>query len=149
MNKKKSSKQAKVDTGRGDRSGDNKTVTASGRSSVAIGGNVSGSTITVGSKNIIASKTEQTFSAIYKKIDDQPTLTSEEKADLRAETQEVEAELKKGDEADESFIARRLSNIKNMAPDILEVILATMGNPATGLGMVAKKLAAKMGDSAS
>jgi hypothetical protein len=31
-----------------------------------------------------------------------------------------------------------------MAPDILEVVLATMANPAAGLGLVATKVANKM-----
>ncbi len=133
-----------VDTGGGDFVGRDKVVRAEGPGSVAIGGNVSGSNIVTGSGNVVASRVEATFSSIYQQIDQHPQLAAEDKADLKAETREVESELKKGDQADESFLARRLRNIRRMAPDILDVILAAMANPAAGFGMVAKKVAEQM-----
>ncbi|HBY08693.1 MAG TPA: hypothetical protein DEH22_13260 [Chloroflexi bacterium] len=63
---------------------------------------------------------------------------------MKANVAEIKAEDEKGDQAEESFIARRLRNIQRMAPDILEVMLATIANPAAGFGMVAKKVAEKM-----
>jgi hypothetical protein len=63
--------------------------------------------------------------------------------DVKVEIQEVREELEKQDEADESFILRRLRNIGRMAPDILEVTLATITNPILGFGILAKKIAEK------
>jgi len=62
--------------------------------------------------------------------------------------QELQAEVAKGDEADEDFLARRLRNIQRMAPDILEVALATLSNPAVGFGLAVKKVAQRMKESA-
>jgi hypothetical protein len=73
-----------------------------------------------------------------------PDLAPQEKADVQAELQEVEQELRKGEQADETFIQRRLRNVKRMAPDILDVVLTTFANPVLGMGMVAKKVAEKM-----
>jgi len=84
------------------------------------------------------------FAAFYQAVQQQPDLPPEDKADARAELQEVEAELRKGAEADEGFIRRRLRNLQRMAPDIYDVVLTTFANPLAGLGMVAKKIAEKM-----
>jgi hypothetical protein len=84
------------------------------------------------------------FAVLYQQVAQKPDLPPQEKADVQAELQEVEHELGKGEQADEGFIWRRLRNVKRMAPNILDVVLATFANPALGLGMVAKKVAEKM-----
>jgi DNA-binding transcriptional regulator YbjK len=84
------------------------------------------------------------FAALYQQVAQKPDLAPQEKADVQAELQEVEQELQKGEQADETFIQRRLRNVKRMAPDILDVVLTTFANPVLGMGMVAKKVAEKM-----
>jgi hypothetical protein len=84
------------------------------------------------------------FTALYQQVAQQSDLAPQEKTDVQAELQEVEQELRKGEQADEGFIRRRLRNVKRMAPDILDVVLTTFASPALGLGMVAKKVAEKM-----
>jgi hypothetical protein len=68
----------------------------------------------------------------------------DDKEDLKVDFQEILSEVEKGNQANESFVARRLRNIKRMAPDILETILAAMVNPASGFGMIAKKVAERI-----
>ncbi len=51
--------------------------------------------------------------------------TPPDKEDLKAEVQDLQTEVAKGEEANESFLERRLRNIKRMAPDILETIATT------------------------
>jgi hypothetical protein len=89
------------------------------------------------------------FAALYQQVAQQSDLAPQAKADVQAELQEVEQELKKGEQADESFIQRRLRNVKRMAPDILDVALTTFANPALGLGMVARRVAERMKAEAS
>ena len=36
---------------------------------------------------------------------------------------------------------KRFCNIARMAPDVLDVIVATLGNPLAGLGVAVKKIA--------
>ncbi|HKZ85453.1 MAG TPA: hypothetical protein VJ793_17595 [Anaerolineae bacterium] len=83
------------------------------------------------------------FESIYDRIDARPNTGDADKADLKAEVKDVQAEAAKGEKADEGFLTRHLRNIGRMAPDILEVVLATLANPAVGLGMAAKKIAEK------
>jgi len=84
------------------------------------------------------------FKPIYAAIEARPDTPLEDQADMKAEVEEVQAEVAKGEEADEGFLARRLRNLKRMAPDILEVALATLADPAAGLGTVASKVATRM-----
>ncbi len=86
----------------------------------------------------------RTFAAFYTAVQQKPDLPPEDKEDLQAELEEVETELKKGTEAHQGFIRRRLRNIERIAPDIYDVVITTFGNPLAGLGMVAKKIAKKM-----
>ena len=88
------------------------------------------------------------FETLYTKVDQQPGLSSDEKTDLKAEIEELRAELAKKEQANESFLMRHLRNIARMAPDILEVTLATITNPAAGFGLMAKKVAEKAKTSA-
>ena len=56
---------------------------------------------------------------------------------------QIAHEAQKGDTADDTFLGRRLRNIKRMAPDIFDVVIATLVSPAAGLGMAVKKIAEK------
>lgn len=67
-----------------------------------------------------------------------------EKDDLDAEVDEIKDEVAKGEQANESFLSRRLRNLKKMAPDIADVALATLANPASGLGKAVQKIAKKI-----
>ena len=118
-----------------------------GDNSIAIGGSVSGSNVVLGNNNTVTNQAlniSVVFSPIYRAVDENPKLSPAEKADVKAEITDVEKEIQKGDQADESGVTRHLRNIQRMAPDILDVAVATLGNPLAGLGMVAKKIAEKM-----
>lgn len=131
MNDGQEKKQSKI------RTGDN---------SIAIQGNVSGSNIVAGNNNVINQNVvdiSAIFAPVYRTVDEHPSLSPAEKADVKAEIKDVEKEIQKGDQADESGLARHLRNIQRMAPDILDVAVAALANPAAGLGMVAKKIADK------
>ncbi len=135
-----------VNTGGGDFVGRDKIV-STGERGVAIGGNVSNSTIVTGDHNTVGSTVtlrQEHIQQIFEAIDRHPSLSETDKADLKAEVQDLETEDAKGEQADEAFIARRLRNIQRMAPDILDVVLATLVNPVAGFGMVAKKVAGKI-----
>ena len=135
-----------VNTGGGDFVGRDKITKAEG-GGVAIGGNVTGSTIVTGDQNVIGSTINQQtqyIQQIYTAIENRPDTDPLDKEDLKANVDEIKAEDAKGDQAEETFIARRLRNIQRMAPDILEVMIATITNPAAGFGVIAKKVAEKM-----
>ena len=122
---------------------------------IDVGGihDVSGGTINIAGRNIVstqissglsAAEVAQLFDQIYAKIEARPDTPAEDKSDLKAEVEEIQAAVAKDGEPDESFLARRLRNIGRMAPDILDVVVATLGNPAAGFGLVIKKIAQRM-----
>ncbi len=121
--------------------GRDRIVTA-GDGSVVVGGNVNQSVIVTGDHNRI--NVNSKFSAIYKQVDGRTDLPAADKSDLKSELQAFEDEDKKGPESNEGFLAQRLRNVKRIAPDILDVAIATIANPAAGFGMIAKKVAEKM-----
>ena len=133
MTEKKKNKQDSVGRDR---------IVSGGAGSVIIGGDATNNTIVTGSGHSVG-VVHNAFQPIYRAVEESK-LAAADKQDITAEVQDLEAEVKKGDEADESFLARRLRNIQRMSPDILDVAVATLANPAAGLGMVVKKVAEKM-----
>jgi len=101
-------------------------------------GDIRGSIITIGDDNTTVTK--NVIKSIYRPIGESSREMSEND-DLVAEVDEIKDEVTKGNDVNESFLSRRLRNLKKMAPDIAEVALATLANPAAGLGMICKKVA--------
>lgn len=117
-------------------------IVSGGDGSVVVGGNVSGSVIVTGNQNRV--NVNSKFGEIYRQVEARADLPAADKADLKSELQTFEDEDKKGPESNEGFLAQRLRNVKRIAPDILDVALATIANPAAGFGIIARKVAAKM-----
>ncbi|RJP49969.1 MAG: hypothetical protein C4583_11520 [Anaerolineaceae bacterium] len=117
-------------------------VVSAGDGSIVIGGDVNHSLIVKGDNNRIniASK----FKDVYQKVDEHPELSPTDKSDLKSELQAFEDDDKKGPESNEGFLAQRLRNVRRIAPDIVDVAIATIANPAAGFGVIAKKVAEKM-----
>ena len=130
-----------VNTGGGDFVGRDKKVSAGGRS-VVVEGSVSGSTIITGDGNRVTN-IQNLFAPVYHAIW-QASLPAQDKADLTAEVQDVEMEVQKGDSADEPFLARRLRNLKRMAPDIGELLLAGLAGPGALVSALVRKVAEKV-----
>lgn len=113
---------------------------------VHIGGNVTVGGDFVGhDKNVtINNQTamqKELFESLLQQIEQRPNTPPEDVDDLKANVQEFQTEAEKGDEADETFLARRLRNIERIAPDIGEVLVATIANPAAGFALIVKKVA--------
>jgi len=125
----------------GDSVSRDRTVSAGDRS-VAIGGDVKNSQIVTGDYNRL--DTAYKFSSIFTQIEERTNMSATDKSDLKHELKTFEDEDKKGPESNEGFLAQRLRNVRRIAPDILEVALATIANPVVGFGTIAKKVAEKM-----
>jgi len=96
----------------------------------------------IGDKDIV-NTTNRKFKPIYEAIE-ASSRSITEKRDLTIEIDEIKAEVAKGDEANESFLSRRLRNLKKMAPDIADVALSTLANPIAGVGKIVQKAAKKI-----
>lgn len=129
-----------VNTGGGDFVGRDKKVSSSG-ANINIGGSVNGGVIIVGDGNTV-NKIENVFAPVYHAIQ-QAAIQRQEKEDLTAEVKEIETAIVEG-KVEEPWLARRLRNLKKMAPDIAEVALAALGGPGAAAGAIVKQVAEKV-----
>ena len=53
----------------------------------------------------------------------------------------IENEIGKGDQASQPKLERWMGYLSNMAPDIVDIILASLGGPVSGITAVLKKVA--------
>ena len=87
------------------------------------------------------------FEQIYSNIEARPNTLPSKKMDLKSEVQEVQSAVTQAatkiEEMDENFLSCHFRNIARMAPDILDVVVATLGNPLAGIGVAIKKIAEK------
>jgi hypothetical protein len=117
-----------------------------GDGSIVIGGNVQGSNIVIGDHNTVSNQSiniAPLFEFIYQAVEKHPTLSPADKADVKADLQEIQTTLEES-KPNESFLARRFRNLKRMAPDIVEVAFETLKNPLGGVAEVIKRVAKKM-----
>jgi cell division septum initiation protein DivIVA len=87
------------------------------------------------------------FDGLYKTIERNNNVSLANKKDLQAEVKEIETTVteavSKSENVDEGELSRHFRNIARMAPDVLEVVVATLVNPLAGLGVAVKKIAEK------
>jgi uncharacterized protein YqfA (UPF0365 family) len=97
--------------------------------------------------SIDVAEVKRLFDQLKKDIEANITTSPANKEDLSADVQEIQNSItnvaKKQEPLDEGFLARHFRNIARIAPDILDVVVATLASPALGLGEVARKIAAK------
>ena len=83
------------------------------------------------------------FETFYTRVDSRPDTSEEQKAEIKGEIQALQAEAEKVEAADKRFIQDLLKNLQKMAPDIWEVVVATLANPIAGINLVVSKIAKK------
>lgn len=109
--------------------------------------NVAGGNITThrASTTLGAAEIKQLFDQLHAAIEARPETAPATKDDLMAEFNEIQSgvtEVVQGRKnIDEGFLSRRFRNIARIAPDMLDVVVATLANPLAGLGVAVKKIA--------
>jgi hypothetical protein len=81
------------------------------------------------------------FDKLYEAIQSRPHDPNIDKEEISETVQKIEQEVKKGDQANDSKLKRWMEGLNKMAPDIVDVILASLGGPVSGLTAVMKKVA--------
>lgn len=89
------------------------------------------------------SEIRKLFKGIYEQVKQRANTSEEEKTSIKKNVTEIEKTLS-SDKPDGTFLKVRLENLQKIAPDILDVVIATITNPATGFALVARKVAEKM-----
>ena len=111
--------------------------------------NIAGGDITTHqtTTGLSAAELKQLFDGLYTAIETRAETSSANKEDLKAEVKEIQSTVteaaQKNEKVNEGFLSRRFRNIARMAPDMLDVVVATLGNPLPGLGAAVKKIAEK------
>jgi cell division septum initiation protein DivIVA len=94
-----------------------------------------------------ADEIKRLFDQLYSAIDVRMKTPPSTKRDLKDEIKEIQSTVaeavEKNTKVEKSLLSRRFRNIARMAPDILDVIVATLASPLAGLGIAVKKIAEK------
>jgi cell division septum initiation protein DivIVA len=134
---------------RADASGKQTSVKVGNISDISGNVNVAGGNITTHdtTTGLSAAEIKQLFDDLYARIETRLETSAADKEDLKAEVKEIQTTVteaaQKNEKVDEGFLSRRFRNIGRMAPDVLDVVVATLGNPLAGLGVAVKKIAEK------
>jgi hypothetical protein len=115
-----------------------------------IQGNVSGSVIVQGrnAKVKVQKNTEgdikelaTLFEKVYQYIESRVEDPNLDKDEITGVVQQLEVETAKGEQANQVKLSRWMEHLGNMAPDIIDVILGSLGGPVSGFSVVLKKIA--------
>ena len=81
------------------------------------------------------------FDEIRARLDALEGARADDVADAKATVAEIEQQVAGGAEVEEGWLARRFRNLARTGPDILDVVTATLLNPAVGAATVVRKVA--------
>lgn len=82
------------------------------------------------------------FDKVYQSIAALPTASTDEKQELAETAKRIETEVaQNGESANQTSLQRWMDSIQKMAPDIVDVILASLGGPVSAATAVLKKIA--------
>jgi hypothetical protein len=84
------------------------------------------------------------FNAINQKVDARPEDPNVDKGEIKDTLKQIVDEAKKGDAANSVKIERWLKQLKDIAPDILEVAAAALLNPVAGVAVAVMKVAERV-----
>ena len=116
-----------------------------------ISGNVSAGGISIQGRNANVTITQNTgvqpaellqlFEKLYKQIEARPLDPNVDKDEIVETVQKIQEEVSKSENPNESKLARWMDSLNKMAPDIVDVALASLGGPVSGVTAVLKKIA--------
>jgi len=126
---------------------------APGSVSIHIGGDAKNSQIIGAGGDVLVEGGMQTastrvdlstaFAAIYQQIEARPVDPRVDKAEVKQTVEKIEAEAKKGEKADAPSVEMRFRMLAAMAPDVAEVVAATLISPLAAVGTIIRKVAEK------
>lgn len=83
---------------------------------------------------------DKLFKSAHKRLSTRPEDPKVDQAKLENQVKKIEAEAAKGEAADQSRLERWLKTLAQMAPDIIEVMAASLAGPVAGFTLVFKKI---------
>jgi L-2-hydroxyglutarate oxidase LhgO len=125
-----------------------KTVAKAG-SNYSMDGKVTGGVVVMGpdaqvkiAQNTGVSAAEMTrmFDAVFQHIQSRPDNPDVDKSEIEATVQNIQQEAAKDEKANQSKVERWLKYLAGIAPDVVDVMAASLGGPVTGFTAVFKKI---------
>jgi hypothetical protein len=112
-------------------------------------GNISGSSgIAVGrgarasvSRGVSGAELSRLFEHVYRQVEERPGTSAAQKSEISATVKSVHREAGKGARADTGKIEGWLKTLANLAPDILDVTIASLTSPIAGISAAVRKIA--------
>ena len=83
---------------------------------------------------------ENLFKSLHKKVKTRPQDPKLDKAQLEEQVKKIETETAKGEAADKTKLEGWVRKLAKMAPDIVDVMAASLGGPVAGFTAVFKKI---------
>jgi hypothetical protein len=115
-------------------------------------GNVAGTGIAIGhgasasvSQGLGAEELAKLFDAVYRRIEQRPDDPEVDKEELAQTVGQVQREVAKGENANESKLRRWLKMLAELAPDVFDVTLAAIANPVAGVALAVRRVAERVG----
>ena len=87
---------------------------------------------------------ERLFELIENKLKARPEDPNVDKQEIQEQVNQIKTEAAKGGAANLNKLERWIRNLARMAPDILDVMVASIGGPLSGLTLVIQKIAARV-----
>lgn len=84
------------------------------------------------------------FQAIYQKVEARPADPDVDKEEIVAQVQQIEAEVTTQEQPNEKKLERWLHNLASMAPDIVDVMAASLAGPVAAGATIFKKIVDKV-----
>jgi len=89
-------------------------------------------------------KFDKLFELLEEKIKARPEDPNVDKQEIREQVNQIKAEAAQGEKANPNKLERWIQNLSKMAPDIVDVMAASLGGPISGLTAVIQKIAAQV-----
>ena len=83
---------------------------------------------------------ESLFKRARKRVKTRPEDPKVDKEKLESQVKKIEVEAAKGQAADKTKLERWVRTLAKMAPDVLEVMAASLAGPVAGFSLVFKKI---------
>ena len=87
---------------------------------------------------------EKLFALIENKLASRPEDPNVGKEEISSQIEQIKAESAQGEKANQTKLERWIKNLAGIAPDIVDVMTASLGGPVSGFTAVLQKIAAKV-----
>jgi hypothetical protein len=87
---------------------------------------------------------DRLFELLEEKIKARPEDPNVDKREIRDQVNQIKAEAAKGETANPNKLERWVQSLARMAPDIVDVMAASLGGPLSGFTAVIQKIAARV-----